>query len=193
MTTRRDVLRIGALGSAAMPAITPSSAMRLLFGGAAPIAEPFAGPRGIDDPADIGDPVRFARSVERGLGDVDRLSMVAPEELAAYHVARHAAYASLGGAARLPVGHPLVELDETSCAAFCALFDAGLRMGAAAGNLRLALVGPREMCRTCQGLGLVGADGRWLYEAEPNPTPCPTCRGSGLVAFAGVADGRRAA
>ena len=189
MITRRDALKLAALAAGGAPfAVPPEQAAALLDAPAVdqnPLAAGVPAGGAWEPRAPTYDPAGFARDLVRGeaLDDgEDLLCHVAPDEMAAYKQALAALYRDLPILRSVPHDHPINRLDEAALSAWSAAFAQGVRAGAAAEHLRLALLGGSRECRRCQGHGAVWGGSGYLVAFDPDgEEPCPTCGGRGTV------------
>ncbi len=182
MLTRRDALKFAALAaatSAPIATLTPAEATRLLDepmgSGPAPVS------RRLWD-IDPEDPVSFAEGLDGiDLGDI--CTSMIPEDLAAYYQARAGVLQELPVLAGVGFDHPWCEMDAAAIGMACRAWMAGVRAGACYEQLRQALVGPRRVCRRCQGIGslAMGADRNHATDMAGGPQTCPDCGGAGTV------------
>ncbi len=86
------------------------------------------------------------------------------------------------------VDHPFVQMDEAVYAIVDEAWFEGIRAGAAFEHLRRELLGARQKCMSCDGLGVVDGRGKRIgaYSAPPRTQRCPECAGAGLVPTAAV-------
>ncbi len=184
MLTRRTVLQLAATAAAARslaPNVTAAEAARLLAEPATPVAGAvIPGPW---EPVNVADPVAFAMGVEGDIAE-DIINFQAPEELAAYVQARAGVLADLPILASVGPDHPWTKMDEAAYAWAGAAYLQGVAAGAQYEALRRALVGPRRVCRRCQGIGslAMGADRNHATDMAGGPQTCPDCGGAGTVA-----------
>lgn len=176
MTTRRDLIRLaGALGLAGT---IPTSAERIA---AAQILGSESSSRIMLDPGKFAQKIAYSVGNELGEFSHDWYGVVAPVEHAEYDQARER------------LGHMLSahgiggyrecgDYDAATLSLIMAMYDAGLRHGAAFENLRRSMVGEVVTCRACLGTGAT-------YEPETGKvnhhSTCTTCGGTGTVAMQG--------
>jgi hypothetical protein len=199
MITRRDALKLAAASAAAAPFAAPPARAAALLG--APAADPPAVvgpdvPPGSTYIADtpIYDPAAFAGDVIAMDRYDDLWDHVAPAAAAEYKQQRQRLAALVPSVPLLgDLDNPWWKVDEAVTALTMESFEAGIRAGAAAEHLRLALVGPARDCRACEGRGFTLEAGMRTAvgdgEVEP-PAPaellaasnrCPDCGGRGVV------------
>lgn len=162
MITRRNALKLAAATMVATPAststITRAQAAHRLD---APTVAPLEEPANV-----IANPAAFARQTIAWTW-TDDLWNETPEQLAAWYQAVHVL------TERYPemqaFDHPFQRLYEESFNLWNLAYAEGLRAGAAAEQFRQVLIGPRTLCRACDGVGLV------------ETTACGQCSGTGLV------------
>jgi hypothetical protein len=177
MTTRRELLKIAsALGLAGA---APTVAERIA---AAQILEQPGPSRMILNPSSFSS--HIADSIENGLEHVhddleflnDWYQVVCPTEGVAYKQAHKRLEAFIRGR-----GHNCVregwDYDEATFNLILAMYNAGIRHGAAYENLRRSVVGELVMCRACWGQGIT-----------KDESVCQACAGNGTVV---LKDGER--
>ena len=184
--TRRDVLKMAAALPAIGSALTRADAL-------AELRKPVIVEPELDDrhPDVIFDPASFASKAANG-SIYDRAAEAgvnqAAEPRAAYVKARFELIQLFPEFAEknLPIDHPFIRMDECMWWIANESYSEGIRAGAAYESLRRAIVAPTQMCRRCEGLGLLDRKGGQIWDYDrPNPNdtrPCPDCKATGLVA-----------
>jgi hypothetical protein len=166
MTTRRNLIKIATgLGLAgAVPTSAERIAAAQLLGG------------------DVSqrvmlDPGKFAREINLEMGNAqeaimnDWMGVICPEEQAEYSQA-HRQLERVASAAGIDLYRTIGDYDAAAVSLYLAMYDAGLRHGAAYENLRRSMVGELVACTACWSTGVTRDD-----------TTCKTCGGTGTVAM----------
>ena len=174
MTTmnRRHLMKVAAALAAIAPGALPSEALAV-----AP---------NIPDAVHLS-PMAFADQMRRDT--TDRLDgelamFVAPEWSAKYEQTKCAMARLLDPRGELPFDHPFTTMDEAAISFVWEAYCDGVQHGAAFEHVRSARIGPRRVCRQCDGRGLIDAQGRWWYRGEA--FGCPSCGGNGLTDAVGA-------
>lgn len=175
MTTRRELLKLAsALGMAGtIPTLEDRSSAALAL------------ETGKDGPR-MTHPATFAYDTFLDLsssGDqfsTDLWGVICPEENAEYSMAREKLEASLQKAG-IDSLRDVGDYDGAATSLFIAMYDAGLRHGAAYENLRRSIVGELITCEACWGTGMAKGED---YRRVPGTT-CAVCGGAGTVAMKG--------
>ncbi len=184
MMTRRDALNFAAAQPLAQPAMAPGAATTALDEPLDPGSAPARQPVWKMDPFD---PASFADGFD-GIDTGDLCDHIAAVEMAEYKQAREAVLTSLPLLRDVRSDHPWHKMDEAALGMWITAWAAGIRAGAAYENLRLALVGPRRLCRACHGIGRTGPAGEVLYghHDQVEFQACATCEGVGTAPTPGV-------
>lgn len=130
----------------------------------------------VEAPDQIADPAMFAKEVHYTPTNDDEVNgwawAVAAREHGEFAQAREALYAAEPQLRTVPFAHPINRFDNALHGLFYAVYEAGLRHGAAFEHLRRAVIGDIVQCRECVGLG-----------ASSTGDVCRHCGGTGTVAL----------
>jgi hypothetical protein len=167
--TRRDLLKLAsALGLAGT---VPPTAERLA---ALSVLDQAASARAVLDPRQFADQL-YGVLPGSATSDFDHdwYGAIAPVEHAAYRQAQQRIEAFFDNLGLRAFDRP-GDYDATFCTFVQAMYQAGLRHGAAYEHLRRSVIGDLVQCRTCNGVGV---------PKEENT--CISCGGIGTVAMKG--------
>jgi hypothetical protein len=185
VTTNQDLLTTATTGydRGVVPDVPVEEAARLLADSPT-IPPPSPDHRGFRP--SISSPVDFATFGESGLSNWfdSIMNSACAEEFAAYKLARSKMLSWLPLLGETDTDSPWWKLDEAVMTLMCRAFLAGIRGGASFENLRLALLGSKDVCRGCNGHGRLPA--KSAVEPTMNDSFCGMCGGTGLVPVPGV-------
>jgi hypothetical protein len=172
MTTRRDLVKIAAaLGFAGT---VPTTAERIA---AAQVLDQDVSSRVMLDPG------KFAREIHlsTGNGEIgnDWYGVLCPEESADYSQAR-TKLERVAESTGVNLYRTVDDYDAAATSLYLAMYDAGLRHGAAYEHLRRSLVGETVTCTACWSTGMTYDEGTGKTHRN---TICKTCGGTGTVAM----------
>lgn len=187
MIARRDLLKLAAAAGSASAgsfAFNAADAEALLAQPATFDPRPLPGD--VHDP-DVSDPLAFAGALDGADWEARHwFADAAAAELAAFKHALNAVI-DLSPALLNPnegdIAYPVTRLDQAALDLFSYAWMAGVRAGVAYEHLRLALGGPRHVCRRCHGEGRLWGGSPFRHYADgANETACPACAGRGTIA-----------
>lgn len=127
---------------------------------------------------DIVDPGVFAKEVHYTLSNDEEVNgwtwAVIAKEQADFAQAREALFVAEPHLRTVPFAHLITRFDDAAMNVFYAVYEAGLRHGAAFEHLRRAVVGEVVQCQACVGLGF-----------SRTGDACQRCGGTATVALPG--------